>query len=325
MRYITLGNTDMSVSVIALGTFAIGGWNWGGIEQKEAINAIKCSIDNGVNFIDTAPIYGNGLAEELVGRSLKGIRDKVIIATKCGLVFGTKKGEYFFDYETGRNVQKYLGPESIIKELEKSLSRLKTDYIDLYQTHWQDKTTPIADTMDILLKLKKQGKIKAIGVSNVNIEQLKEYVSNGTINSDQEMYSMLDREIEKEILPYCKQQNITILAYSPLSRGLLTGKIDGKYEFHGDDYRKTYPRFSLENRIKVKNFLNKIKYIAENHDVGFTQIAISWVLSKGKNIIALCGARNAEQVLDNLKAGDIILSSEEIDFIDEAVRKSDIE
>jgi len=319
-----LGNSDIKVSVIALGTFAMGGWSWGGIEKKDAINSIKSSVDNGINFIDTAPIYGDGLSEELVGEAIEGVRDKVILATKCGLVFGTKKGEYFFDYETGRNVQKYLGPESIKKEIELSLKRLKTDYIDLYQTHWQDMTTNISSTMDTLLSLKDEGKIRAIGVSNVNLDQLQEYMANGLINTDQEMYSMLDRGIEKDILPYCDKENITLLAYSPLSRGLLTGKVDENYEFKDDDYRKTYPRFSLGNREKVKQLLEEIRHIAEAHNTGYTQLAISWAISRRRNIVALCGARNVKQVFENAAAGDIILSSEELGFIDKIIDKYNI-
>ena len=315
LRYINLGKTDIKVSVIGLGTFAIGGWNWGGIEVSDAIDAIKSSIDNGVNFIDTAPIYGNGLSEELVGKAIKGMRDKVVLATKCGLVFGTDKGEFFFEYEDKGKVHKYLGPESIVRELEVSLKRLGTDYIDLYQTHWQDPSTPIEATMEALLKLKSQGKIRAIGVSNVSMEQLKAYTVAGEIASDQEMYSMMDRDVEKDILPWCKANDITFLAYSPLSRGLLTGKITEDHEFKDGDSRKEDPRFSKENRKKVSDFLNKIEPVVKNYDMNYGQAAISWAFSQYDNVVALCGARNEAQTLENIKAGKFLLTKEELDLV----------
>jgi len=321
MRYINLGKTDIKVSVIGLGTFAIGGWDWGGIEASDAIDAVKSSIDNGVNFIDTAPIYGGGLSEELVGKAIKGLRDKVVLATKCGLVFGTTKGEFFFERENEGKVHRYLGPESIVKELEISLKRLGTDYIDLYQTHWQDATTPIKTTMEALLKLKSQGKIRAIGVSNVDMKQLNDYIAAGGIDTDQEMYSMLDRDVEKEILPLCKANDITFLAYSPLSRGLLTGKVTEDYEFKGDDYRNAYPRFSKENRKKISEFLNKIKPVIDKYGMNYGQAAISWTFSQYNNVVALCGARNRAQALDNIKAGDFLLSKDELNLINATLEK----
>jgi methylglyoxal reductase len=324
MRYIKLGSTDIKVSVVGLGTFVMGGWSWGGCEKKDALRAIKSSIDGGINFLDTAPIYGNGFSEELTGEAIKGIRDKIIIATKCGLVFNTEKGEYFFDYEIGRNVQRYLGPESIRKELELSLKRLNTEYIDLYQTHWQESTTPISSTMAALLNLKKEGKIRAIGVSNVNLDQLKEYTTHGVIDSDQEKYSLLDREIEAEILPFCEDNNITMLAYSPIARGLLTGKVDENYKFNNDDYRKTASRFSTENRKKVIKMLKEMNDISKNHNIGYAQLAIAWTVCKSKNNISLVGARNEKQAIANLIAGDVVLSPKEIKAIDDIVENYNI-
>jgi len=314
----------MEVSVIGLGTFAMGGWSWGGIEIRDAVSAIKNSMENGINLIDTAPIYGKGLSEEIIGKSIKGLRDKVILATKCGLVFDINKGEYFFQYENLGKVYKYLGPESIKKELEDSLKRLGTDYIDLYQTHWQDSTTEIEVTMDALMKLKSQGKIRAIGVSNVSIEQLKKYNSAGEIVSDQEMYSMLDREAEKEILPWCENTKITFLAYSPLARGLLTGKMHKNYKFKNNDSRSSDSRFTKENIEKVNNFLKEIDPILKNYNINFGQAAISWTLSKYNNVIALCGARNKDQAINNLQAGDIIFNKDDVEKIDKVIGKYNI-
>jgi len=223
MEYRNIGLSGIKASVVGLGSWAIGGWSWGGTNELEAIKAIHASLDAGITLIDTAPAYGLGLSEEIVGKAIAGRREKVLLATKCGLVWHTQKGEYFFN-EKGKPVYRYLGKESIRYEIEQSLNLLKTDYIDLYQTHWQDSTTPITETMETLLDLKREGKIRAVGVSNINLKQLKEYRLIGIIDSAQEKYNMLDRELEETILPYCREQNISILSYSSLATGLLTGK-----------------------------------------------------------------------------------------------------
>ena len=200
MRYREIGNSGIKAPVVAFGAWAIGGWLWGGTEEKAAIDAIHTAIDNGMNLIDTAPIYGYGVSESIVGKALKGIREETIIATKCGLRWDLTKadGELHFygtlesvsSKETDIPVYKFLAPESIRFEVEQSLKRLQTDYIDLYQTHWQDTTTPIEDTMAALLKLKDEGKIRAIGVSNATTAQMTEY---GGIDSAQEKFNMLER------------------------------------------------------------------------------------------------------------------------------------
>ncbi|MBM3712895.1 MAG: aldo/keto reductase, partial [Actinobacteria bacterium] len=179
MKFIKLGGADIEVSVVAFGAWAIGGLWWGGTDEKNSIEAIKASLENGINFIDTAPAYGKGLSEEYVAKAIKGRRDSVVIATKCGLRWDLNKGLYFFDYPSGEQVYRFLGKESIEYELDLSLKRLKTDYIDLYQIHWQDPTTPISETMEMLLRLKDKGKIRAIGVSNASFEQIKEYLKYG--------------------------------------------------------------------------------------------------------------------------------------------------
>ena len=210
MRYVMLGNTKIKVSVIALGLWAAGGTFWGGTDQKAIERAINASIDAGVNFIDTAPGYGFGLSEEILGRAIKGKRDSVVIATKCGMVWDVKEGFLHYSFpgignEKSVNVYRSLKKDSIKKELKQSLKLLGTDYIDLYQTHAQDPNTPIAETMEALLELKSAGYIRAIGVSNVTMDNLKEYSAYGTIDSDQEKYSIIDREIESDLLPWCKK------------------------------------------------------------------------------------------------------------------------
>jgi len=241
MQYRELGKSGIKASVVGIGTWQMGGWRWGGTEEASAIKTLHAALDAGINLVDTAPAYGRGLSEEVVGKAIKGRRDQVILATKCGLVWHINKGTFFFEQQGGP-INKYLGPESINYEIEQSLKRLQTDYIDLYQTHWQDATTPIEETMAVLLKLKDQGKIRAIGVSNANPEQMTEYQKFGEIASDQELYSMFDRKIEADNLPYCHTQQISMLSYAPLAKGLLSGKIGPEPVFSGYDQRLGKPR-----------------------------------------------------------------------------------
>ncbi len=225
MKQTTLGPSGIECSAIGLGTWAMGGWMWGGGDNAAAVVAIQASLDAGVNLIDTAPAYGLGRSESIVGAALKGRRHEAVIATKCGLVWHTQKGTHFFE-EDGHPVYRYLGRDSIFHECEESLKRLQTDYIDLYITHWQDSTTPVAETMDALLDLKKQGKIRAIGVSNVSPETLSEYLRHGPVDAAQERYSLIDREIETTLAPLCSEHNVAVLGYSSLALGLLAGPID---------------------------------------------------------------------------------------------------
>jgi len=274
--------------------------------------------------MDTAPAYGMGLSEEIVGRAIKGKRDKVVIATKCGLVWHLQKGEHFFDYQSGEKVYKYLGPQSIRYEMEQSLSRLGIDYIDLYQTHWQDTTTPVEDTMETLMDLKREGKIRAIGASNATLDQLKQYDKAGQLDVDQEKYSLIDTEVEKEQLPWCKENKVTMLAYSPLAQGLLTGKLGPEREFKGDDLRKSNPRFSVENRKKVKSLLERdFKPIAEKSDLSIAQLSVAPLVSQD-GVIALCGARNQEQAEENAKAGQFLIEQEDVERIRSLVAALDL-
>ncbi len=225
MLYRKLGGTGIEISTVGLGTWAIGGWMWGGTDEQQSTQAIHAALDQGVNLIDTAPAYGFGLSEQIVGRAIAGRREKVVLATKCGLIWDRKEGLFFFHSDrygaasgpAEKEIYRCLRPASIRAELEASLRRLGTGYIDLYQTHWQDPTTPIAQTMETLVKLKEEGKIRAIGVSNASLDDLKAY---GPIDADQERYSLLERAIQSGgSLDYCRQHQISILAYSPLDNG----------------------------------------------------------------------------------------------------------
>lgn len=309
-----LGQSEIAASAVGIGTWSMGGWMWGGTDENAAIDAIRAALDSGVTLIDTAPAYGLGLSEEIVGEAIAGRRDQVILATKCGLVWHTTQGNYFF-HENGQPVHRYLGADSIRYELEQSLRRLRTDYIDLYQTHWQDPTTPVEETMATLLELKKEGKIRAIGVSNINMEQLEAYRAVGPVDSMQEKYSMLDREIEAKLLPYSREHNIAMLSYSSLALGLLTGKIGPERQFNGDDQRIGDPRFTIENRQRVAALLEQLQPIAEQYQLTLAQLAIAWTLHQPGITHVLCGARNTQQALENAKAGMVSLSSADTAFI----------
>ncbi|RKY70873.1 MAG: aldo/keto reductase [Candidatus Latescibacterota bacterium] len=327
MQYRPLGASGIQASVVGFGAWAIGGWMWGGTDETIAIKAIHAAMDAGINLIDTAPMYGFGLSEQIVGKAIAGRRDRVVLATKCGLVWDGEHGDFFFHSDwkhrtkgpSKMKVYGYLAPASIRKEIERSLSYLGTDYIDLYQTHWHDSTTPIEDTMACLLKLKDEGKIRAIGVSNVTVEQLIKYRKIGVVDSDQELYSMLDRKIETGLLPYCRKHKIAMLAYSPLAQGLLTGKVGPERKFAEGDQRNDSPRFSVENRRKIAAMLDEFKPIAEGHSISLAQLAIAWTVSQPGMTHALCGARNPAQAIENAAAGDVVLSDEEQQVINQAI------
>ena len=318
MRYRVLGQSGIEASVVAFGAWAVGGWWWGGADDAESVAAIQRAIALGMNFIDTAPAYGLGHSEEIVGKAIKGRRDQVVLATKCGLVWHTDKGTPFFQ-ESGKSVHRYLGGESIRYEVEQSLRRLQTDRIDLYQTHWQDATTPIAETMGTLLELKREGKIRAIGVSNATVEQMDEYRKAGPLDADQEKYSMLDRRMDEAQLPYCERENIAVLAYSPMAQGLLTGKVTADRVIGEGDYRAEDPRFSAVNRERILAFLDTLRPVAGAHQATLSQLALAWALARPGLSHALAGARNRAQVDENAGAGHIALSDEDMARIDDAL------
>ena len=312
-----IGRSGIETSAIGLGSWAIGGWMWGGTDEAQSISAIRASIDAGVSLIDTAPAYGQGLAEEIVGKAIEGRRDKVVLATKCGVVWHVRKGNHFFDYE-GRPVHRYLGAESIVHEVEESLKRLRTDYIDHYITHWQDPTTPISETMEALEKLKAHGKIRSIGASNTSAAEVEAYAAAGQIDAIQEEYSMVKRGIEATLVPVCLKHGISVLSYSSLALGLLSGGIGPDRAFTGDDHRRDNPRFSLENRRKVAAFMNDIAPLAADLGATKAQLVIAWTVQQPGITFSLCGARNPQQAVENAKAGRLRLSPDAIAAIDRA-------
>lgn len=322
MRTRPLGQSGIEASVVGFGAWAIGGWLWGGSSESEAIRAIHATLDAGVTLIDTAPVYGFGASEEIVGKALAGRRDKAVIATKCGMVVNTTKGEDKFRTTAAGlsqyghiDVRIYNHPDSVRQEVDRSLGLLQTDRIDLYQTHWQDSTTPIEDTMGALLELKQAGKIRAIGVSNATVDQMKQYAAVGPLDSDQERYSMLDRQLEAEQLPYCHEHHVAVLAYSPMAMGLLTGKVGPDREFGAGDVRNQIPRFSKENRQRVADMLAVMKPVADGHGLTVGQLVVAWTASQPGLTHVLCGARTAQQAEENAAAGRAELSADDLSEI----------
>jgi methylglyoxal reductase len=316
-----LGTSDLDVSVIGLGCWAIGGWQWGGTDDEKAIAAIRKAVDVGMTFVDTAPVYGFGHSERIVGQAIEGRRDEVILATKCGLVWDHETRQLSFTDKEGRDIYRDLTKEGILKEVEESLRRLKTDWIDLYQCHRPDDVTPPEETMEALNLLLHQGKIRAIGVSNFSVERMEAFRKHGPVQSDQPRYSMLDRTIEAEILPYCQKNNMAILAYSPLEQGILTGKVTLDREFPEDDYRIDRPWFQKKNLKRALGFLEKLKPIAADHGKTLAQLAINWIICQDELTVPLVGARNPEQVVENVGAADWRLTKEELKLIDQYVEE----
>lgn len=320
MEYRKLGKSSLEASVITFGAWAAGGWMWGGSERKDAIDAIRASYDLGVNAIDTAPIYGQGESEEIVGEAISTLpRDKVLILTKFGMRWDLAKGDFGFSSKDndGNNIDiyKYAGKESIILECENSLRRLQTDYIDLYQIHWPDSTTPIQETMEAVAQLIKQGKVRYAGVCNYDAKQLAEASKYVPVISNQVPYSMVKRDIEKEVVPYCIENGLSILAYSPMERGLLTGKMKLGQQFGEGDHRAGLYFFKDENIERTNAFLAKIKPLADQKGLTLGQLVLLWTVAQPGITIALAGARNKEQAVQNARAAEATLTKEEVGFI----------
>ncbi|MBE7174283.1 MAG: aldo/keto reductase [Williamsia sp.] len=326
MEYRKLGTSELELSVITFGAWAAGGWMWGGTERKGAVEAIRASYEQGVTSIDTAPVYGQGLSEEIVGEAIRDLpRDKVQILTKYGMRWdGSKRGDFAFKTKDNEgkdiDVYKYAARDSIIQECETSLRLLGTDHIDLYQIHWPDVTTPIQETMEAVAELIRQGKVRYAGVCNYNAQQMEEAEKWIGLVSDQVPFSMVKRDIEAETIPYCIEHHKGILAYSPLQRGLLTGKIRPGHHFAEGDHRESLYFFNEENIRRTNAFLDKIKPLAEEKGATLSQLVLRWTVEQPGITIALVGARNAEQAITNAKAMEVKLSKEELDFISGELR-----
>lgn len=318
MEYRQLGNTELSLSSIAYGAFAIGGTMWGGNDKKDSIAAVHASLDHGVTTLDTAPFYGFGLSEEMIGEALADRdRSRVQLLTKFGLVWdGDGRGAYFFDAEKdGKPVPVYrlASADSLVRELENSLRRLRTDYIDLLQLHWPDATTPIEETMTALGRLLRDGKIRAAGVSNYSVGQLDEAQKSIPVASNQVSYSMLNRAIESELIPYALAHQTGIIAYSPMERGLLTGSYFRNARLKSDDHRNGY--FGQFDLTFVKSLLDALQPIADGKGITLAQLVLRWTTQQPGITSVLAGARNAAQAEANAGALHIRLSEAELSAI----------
>jgi len=284
METLPIGQTGLNASRIALGSWAIGGWMWGGSEESEAIAAVHAALDHGINLIDTAPVYGFGYSEEIIGKALAGRRERALIATKVGL-----------DWRDGKAMRNST-PQRLRQELEDSLRRLGTDYIDLYQIHWPDPRVPIEETAEMMAEFLREGRIRAIGVSNFSPEQMMAFSSVAPLHAVQPPYNLFERTIEADVLPYARQRDLAVLAYGALCRGLLTGTVTASRRFAGDDLRNHDPKFRPP---RLEQYLAAVDALAQfaraRYGESISALAVRWILDQGPTV-ALWGARRADQL-----------------------------
>jgi aryl-alcohol dehydrogenase-like predicted oxidoreductase len=283
-EWVTIPRSGLQVSRVALGTWAIGGWMWGGTDERESVATIRAALDQGINLIDTAPAYGFGTSEEIVGRALVGRRGQSVIATKVGL-----------EWRDGK-VRRNATRERIFAEVDDSLRRLRTDYIDIYQVHWPDPLVPIEETAEAMRTLHEQGKIRAIGVSNFSVAQMERFQQVAPLHVLQAPYNLFERGIEAEILPYTLANEITTLGYGALCRGLLSGRMRADSTFEGDDLRRVDPKFQSPRFAQYLNAVGQLDELAKRvfrHSV--IQLAVRWMLDQGVGA-ALWGARHPDQL-----------------------------
>jgi aryl-alcohol dehydrogenase-like predicted oxidoreductase len=286
MEHAIIPGTSLEVSRVALGTWAIGGWMWGGSDDEESISTIRSAVERGINLIDTAPVYGFGHAEEIVGKALTeaGMRDRVLIATKVGL-----------DWRNGKPFR-HASRKRILREIEDSLQRLRTDHIDIYQVHWPDPLVPIEETAEVMHALFRQGKIRAIGVSNFSVAQMEQFRRAAPLHVLQPPYNIFERGIETDVLPYCRKNSIAILGYGALCRGLLSGRMRLDTVFGGDDLRREDPKFQ---RPRYDQYLAAVQQLDElarhRFDKHVIHLAVRWMLDQGVTT-ALWGARHPSQL-----------------------------
>ena len=307
-----LGHSDLHLTTIGLGTWAMGGgywkFGWGPQDDKASIAAIHAAVDQGINWIDTAPIYGHGHSEKVVGKAIKGIRDSLIIATKCGRVW---EGD-------SREIGKSLKAHSIRQEVENSLQRLGIDYIDLYQIHWPQPDEEIEEGWATIADLIKEGKVRYGGVSNFDLQQLKRVQAIHPVTSLQPPYNMFRREIELELMDYCRENQIGIVAYSPMQAGLLTGKFNKERAamLPESDWRSKHPFFNSPQLALNLEVVEQLRGIAEDKNCSMSQLSLSWVLRRDEITAAIVGARKPEQIEETAQAASIELNTKEIDVIE---------
>lgn len=316
MRKIKVGKSGIEASVVALGTWAIGGGSWwGDNDDRESAYTVRQAVELGVNLIDTAPVYGFGHSEVIVGKAIKGIRDKVILSTKCGLRWSENEGSVFFSLD-GKMVRRNLSAKAIRADVEDSLIRMDIDYLDILFTHWQAAKpclTPIEETMEAMLRLKKEGKIRAIGASNLSPLQFKKYSECGPLDIIQEKYSILDRRVELELAPLCREQGVVLQAYSPLEQGILTGKIGKNYRPPEGSARSGQKWFEPENLARAVDLVSSWADLCKKYDCSPANLAVAWLLAQGDHIDVLCGARKREQLKDNINSVSVKLEKADVE------------
>ena len=310
MQIRRLGKTELELTVIGLGTWAIGGpwqYGWGPQDDADSVRTIRTAIDGGINWIDTAPIYGCGHSEYVVGLALRELRKKPLVATKCGLLWNEKREKI-----------NCLDHGSIIKECEDSLKRLGVEVIDLYQMHWPEPETRLEEAWEAMTVLVQQGKVRYIGASNFNVEQLKRVAGIHPVASLQPPYSMLRRDIEADLIPYCGEHHIGIVCYSPMQKGLLTGKFSAGHmkTLAPGDFRLNDPDFQGEKFKRHLKIVEALRPIAERSGKTVAQLAIAWVLRKDEVTAAIVGARKQSQIEETVQAGDWVLDDDTISEIE---------
>jgi aryl-alcohol dehydrogenase-like predicted oxidoreductase len=306
VRYKQFGKSGVSVSEVAIGTWGVGGRGWGTSEKQDSITAMRTMLDLGVNLIDTAPAYGDGYAETVVGETIQGRRDKVFISTKCGIKIDAPRGSN----------RKIATGDEVISGCEGSLRRLGTDYIDILFVHWPDEHTPIEETMGALNTLKEQGKIRHIGLSNFSIAQIEAAGAYGTVEIIQPPFSLVEQKA-LEIMRWCHEKGISSMTYASLGAGILGGKIRSLPQFEQGDVRNGFYDYFREPKFsKVMELLKVMDGIAEAHKVPLSQIALNWAVQKDFVLTALVGVRTTEHARENAGAGDWTLSAEEIARLD---------
>ena len=330
MRHLMIGRSGIEVSAISFGGLSIGGgaW-WNGTDDEESIRAIQYGLDHGVNMIDTAPLYGFGHSEEIIGKAIKGRREKVIISTKFGMIWDKKEGTYWND-KGGQSIYINVSAPVIREEFLRSLKRLGTDYIDVYYPHNPARApflTPVEETVEALMRLKEEGHIRAIGLSNAKPENVKEYLAAGCeIDILQRKYNMLERDfVEKNLLPLCREYGMSFHAYSPLERGILTGKVRKDYKLDTQDARNSLLWWKPQNMPLAIDFVDGLRDICDKNNCSLTDLAIAWILAQGDFINVICGAHKPEQIAADIDAANVILPKEDIEEIRKRVESLDIQ
>ena len=315
MQYRRLGDSRLDISVIGYGCWAMGKTFWGDdVVDEESLEAVRTSLDLGVTFFDTAQAYGYGHSERVLGRALQGVpRAEVIIATKTGLQWDDRE----------ESIDRNSSPEYLAGSLEDSLERLQTDYVDLYQIHWPDESVPIADSAAGMKQLLDAGTVRAVGVSNYNVQQMQQFMAVCPLHSLQPPYSMLTRDIEADILPFCRENHIGVLAYSPMARGLLTGKYDETASFPQTDGRANSPMWQGDRLKRNVAAVNQMAGLARQHGKTVAQLALAWVTSQPGLTCALSGTKRPDQIRETAAAGDWQLDDAILAQIDEIIRQND--